>query len=112
MFAVAGIVLAGCGNNQGGSSQTNSASTGAPSAPSGNYLDTLANSQDRAVGVVDIASITQAVQVFNANEGRYPKDLAELVTNKLISEIPPTPRGKRLNYNAATGEVKLVDSDQ
>ncbi len=104
---LAALLLAGCGNNQGGSSQTNSAT--APPAPSGNYLDTLANSRDHAVGVVDVASINQAIQVFNANEGRYPVDLEELVTNKLIGQIPPTPRGKKLDYNAATGEIKLVD---
>jgi ABC-type glycerol-3-phosphate transport system substrate-binding protein len=105
----AALVLAGCGNNQGSSSQTNSASTGAVPAPSGNYLDTLANSRDRAVKVIDTASLTQAVQMFNATEGRFPKDLEELVTNKLIAEIPVTPRGKKLDYNPATGEVKLVD---
>jgi hypothetical protein len=58
---------------------------------------------------VDTASLTQAVQLFNSTEGRFPKDLNELITNKLISEIPPTPRGKKLDYNPATGEVKLVD---
>jgi hypothetical protein len=103
------LVLAGCGNNQGGSSQTNSASAGAAPVPAGNYLDTLANSRDRAVKVIDTAALTQAVQMFNATEGRYPKDLEELVTNKLIAEIPQTPRGKKLDYNPATGEVKLVD---
>ena len=108
LFAAA-LVLAGCGNNQGGSSQTNSVSTSAEPAPAGNYLDTLANSRDRAVKVIDTAALTQAVQMFNATEGRFPKDLDELVTNKLIAEIPVTPRGKKLDYNPATGEVKLVD---
>jgi hypothetical protein len=105
----AALVLAGCGNGQGGSSQTNSASAGAAPAPAGNYLDTLANSRDRAVKVIDTAALTQAVQMFNATEGRFPKDLNELVTNKLIAEIPMTPRGKKLDYNPTTGEVKLVD---
>ncbi len=102
-------MLAGCGNNQGGSSQTNNASGGNPLTAPADYVGALANSQDRAVKVVDTASLTQAVQIFNATEGRYPKDLDELVTNKLIGEIPPAPRGKKLDYNPATGEVKLVD---
>ena len=105
----AALVLTGCGNGQGSSSQTNSVTTGPPPAPAGNYLDTLANSRDRAVKVIDTASLTQAVQMFNATEGRFPKDLDELVTNKLIAEIPVTPRGKKLDYNPSTGEVKLVD---
>ncbi len=102
------LALAGCGNNQGGGSAQTNGATAQPTA-SGNYLDTLANSRDRAVGVVDLASINQAIQVFDANEGHYPRDLEELVTNKLIGEIPPTPRGKKLDYNPATGEIKLVD---
>jgi hypothetical protein len=103
------LILPGCGNNQGGSAQTNSAASSPQLSGSGNYLDTLANSRDRAVGVVDTASINQAIQMFNATEGRYPKDLEELVTNKLIGEIPPTPRGKKLDYDATTGVLKLVD---
>jgi hypothetical protein len=106
MILAVTVALAGCGKNQSDSSQS---TTTAPPAPSGNYLDTLANSRDHAVGVVDLASINQAIQVFNANEGRYPVDLNELVTNKMIGEIPPTPRGKKLDYNPATGEIKLVD---
>ena len=105
----AALVLAGCGNDQGGSSQTNSVSSGAQPAAAGNYLDTLANSRDRAVKVIDTASLTQAIQIFNATEGRYPKDLEELVTSKLIAQIPQTPRGKKLDYNSATGDLKLVD---
>jgi hypothetical protein len=105
----AALVLAGCGNKQGGSSQTNSASSGNPLNAPADYAGALANSQNLAVKVVDTASLTQAVQAFNATEGRYPKDLNELVTNKLIGEIPPVPQGKKLDYNPTTGEVKVVD---
>lgn len=102
-------VFAGCGNGQSSSSQTNSASSGNPLNAPADYLNGLANSRDRAVKVVDTAALTQAAQLFNATEGRYPKDLQKLVTNKLIGEIPPAPRGKKLDYNPATGEVKVVD---
>jgi hypothetical protein len=105
----AALFLSGCGHDQGSSSSTNSISSTPPPTPSGNYLDTLANSRDHAVGVVDIASINQAIQMFNATESRYPKDLDELVTNKLIARVPETPRGKKLEYNPETGVVKLVD---
>jgi hypothetical protein len=105
----AGMVLAGCGNNQGASSQTNSASSGNPVNAATDYGGALANSQNLAVKVVDTVSLNQAVQLFNTTEGRYPKDLNELVTNKLIGAIPPAPRGKKLDYNPATGEVKVVD---
>ena len=104
------FVPVGCGNkSSSGSSQTNTTTGNNPLNAPADYLGGLANSRDHAVGVLDIASLNQAVSTFNATEGRFPKDLNELVTNKLISEIPPTPRGKKLDYNPATGEVKLVD---
>lgn len=103
---LAAALLVGCGKSQSGASPSNSASA---DNPPGGYLGALANSQDHAVKVVDTASLNQAVQLFNATEGRFPKDLNELVTNKLIGEIPPTPRGKKLDYNPTTGEVKVVD---
>jgi hypothetical protein len=106
----AAFLCAGCGNGGSGSSaQTNSSAGNNPLNAPAEYLGGLANSRDHAVGVLDVASLNQAVSTFNATEGRFPKDLNELVTNKLISEIPPTPRGKKLDYNPTTGEVKLVD---
>lgn len=108
-FAAA-FICAGCGNgSQSSSAQTNSTAGNNPLNAPAEYLGGLANSRDHAVGVIDIASLNQAVSTFNATEGRFPKDLDELVTNKLISKIPPTPRGKKLDYNPTTGEVKLVD---
>ena len=109
---LATLLLAGCGKDDTAAPQkTNTASGGSGgvlSAPA-DYVGALANSRDRAIATTDLASLRQAIQIFNVNEGRFPKDLDELVSTKMIGSIPPTPRGKKLAYNPATGDLNLVD---
>lgn len=102
--------LAGCGNHQDApaNATTNAAGGGNPAAAQDGYLGTLVKGQQTAVKVVDTAALTQAAQLFNAQEGRYPKDLNELVTSKMIARIPDAPAGMKLDYDPATGTVKVV----
>ena len=102
------LVAAGCEKNQPVTPQTTNAVVPGP-AESADYGSALANAQNRAIAVVDTSSLKSAIQLFNAQEGRYPKDLDELVSSKMIGKIPPAPRGKKLDYNPATGEIKIVD---
>ena len=102
------LAVSGCGNNQNSGSQTTNATV--PAAPAGGGVGSvLGNAQNLAVSVVDTSSLKQAIQLFNAQEGRYPKDLNELVTTHMIGQMPPAPRGKKFDYNPDTGEIKLVD---
>ena len=57
---------------------------------------------------MDSASLNEAVQMFFNAEGRYPKDLNELVEKQYINQIPAAPNGMKLDYNPATGKVKVV----
>jgi hypothetical protein len=103
--------LAGCGDHTDSPIKvaTNSASAGGnPVNAGGDYLGTLVKGQQTAVKVVDTAALTQAAQLFNAQEGRYPKDLNELVTSKMIGSIPDAPAGMKLDYDPTTGTVKVV----
>ena len=100
------VIASGCGKNNS-SSQTTGASPATLPA-NGDYGSTLANAQNHALAVVDLSSLKQAVDLFNAQEGRYPSNLDELVKSRMIREIPPVPRGGKLDYNPATGEIKIV----
>jgi hypothetical protein len=104
--------LAGCGDNKathGPVSATNSSSANPLNAPA-DYLGGLANAQNRAIKTVDIASLNQAIQMFNVSEGRFPKDLNELVEKKLIAKIPDAPYGMKLQYDATAGTVTVVNA--
>ena len=77
------------------------------SAPA-DYLGALGKAQQAAVKTVDTTSLNQAIQLFNVENGRNPKDLNELVEKKFIPKIPDAPRGMKLQYDATAGKVKVV----
>ena len=77
------------------------------SAPA-DYANAVVGAQGLAVKTVDIASVTSAIQQFNASEGRYPKDLDELVAERYLVKIPATPAGTQLQYDAQQGVVRIV----
>lgn len=110
-------VLSSCGKSEspgtkaGGTNApaTNAAARGEnPLTAPADYLGAAAKAQKTAVRVVDTVSLNQAVQLFNAQEGRYPKDLNELVVEKYLPRIPQAPAGSKITYNPQTGEVKVV----
>ena len=57
---------------------------------------------------IDVAEIDHAIQQFNVEEGRNPKDLNELVTMKYLGKLPPVPYGSQLKYDAVEGKVTVV----
>jgi hypothetical protein len=70
-------------------------------------VKSLGEAQRAAAKTIDVSYLNQAVQLFNTQEGRYPKDLQELVPN-YVSKIPTAPYGSKIIYDAAKGEVKVV----
>jgi hypothetical protein len=107
------LVLAGCGEKSSGPGpSTNSSSavesgTSVATAPA-DYLKAVTKSQQTAVKTVDTASIAKAIELFNVDQGRFPKDLNELVEKKFMPQIPQPPHGMKLAYDALTGTVKIV----
>ena len=101
-FAVAVLLLAGCGKSDSGTPANGTTSDSMDAAGA------MARSQAKAVGTVDLTSLDKAIQMFNVNEGRFPKDLNELVQSKLIGHIPDAPVGKKISYDPATGKVSIV----
>lgn len=105
-----GLLLIGCGDKSSStSSGTNTASSsGNPLDAPGDYLKAAAKGQQSAVKVVDTTSLNQAIQLFNVDKGRNPKDLNELVEQKFIPKIPEVPYGHKLVYDAGAGKVTVV----
>ena len=101
------VLLAGCGS--GSSSQNQGTNTVADSASNNptDYLGGLVQAKKTADKTIDVAYLNQALSLFNVQEGRYPKTLAEL-TPKYVAVIPDAPIGYKLNYDAVKGEVKMV----
>ena len=107
--AVLTVAAVGCGDSSSGpGQQTNAASAGNPVTAPVDYLGAVGNAKQRAVKTIDVTSLTQAIQMFQVSEGRFPKDLNELVTQKYIAKIPDAPYGQKIVYNPANGQVNLV----
>ena len=107
----AGLLLAGCDGNskQPAVATTNAASQGtSPLNAPADYLGAMSKGQQSAVKTVDTSRLNQAIQMFNVDHGRNPKDLNELVAEKYIPQIPAAPYGMKLVYDASNGTVKVV----
>ena len=101
-LVAATALLAGCGDD---SSKKTAAATNEP-APGG-YLGAIVQAQQHSEKVIDVAYINQDIQLFNASEGRYPKDLQELIPNYL-GKMPVVPNGYKIVYDTNTYSVKVV----
>ncbi|EEF57564.1 hypothetical protein [Pedosphaera parvula] len=93
----ASLALAGC---------SKSSTTANQPAASGDSA--MANAQNKALKVVDTASLNQAIQMFKVQEGRNPNTLDELVEKKVIPALPEPPAGMKYSYDPAVGSVFTV----
>jgi ABC-type glycerol-3-phosphate transport system substrate-binding protein len=108
----AGLLLAGCGGSN--SSKPAQATNATPNYNTGNpitapvdYLGAVGQAQRYAIKTIDLSYLNEAIQQFNAAEGRLPKDLKELMPN-YIGKIPQAPYGTKIVYDPNTGVVKVV----
>ena len=106
----ASLLLVGCGEQSNQPAPATNATTTGTSpldAPAG-YVGALGKAQQTAVKTVDTTSLNQAIQMFNVDKGRNPKDLNELVAEKYIPKLPAAPYGMKIEYDADSGKVKVV----
>jgi hypothetical protein len=111
LLLLGGLALSGCGKKEEkstASSTNENNSTGNPLTAPVDYLGAVAKAKKSAEKTVETVALNQAIQQFSAAEGRYPKDLNELVTEKYLPKIPAAPYGMKIAYDAAKGEVKVV----
>jgi len=115
----AGLLLAGCGKkesaqkpagtNQAGTNQpsTNQASGSLLTAPV-DYVGALGQAKRASEKVVDTAALNQTIQLFYAQEDRFPTNLNELVTMRYLPSLPKPPYGMKFDYDARLGQLKVV----
>jgi hypothetical protein len=112
LSVAAGLLLAGCGDNN--SSKPAQATNTPANYDSGNpvtavpdYLGAVGQAQKYAVKQIDLAYVNEAIQQFNAGEGRYPTNLQEMIPTYL-GKIPQAPYGYKIVYDASRGTIKVV----
>ncbi len=106
------FTLAGCGekpSTQGNAGTNPGTSSGSVLTAPADYVGALGKGQQNATKTVDTASINKAIQLFNVDQGRNPKDLDELVQRNYLPQMPVPPNGMKLSYDSSAGEVKVVN---
>jgi hypothetical protein len=73
----------------------------------GDYLKNLSQAQQRATKTVDLAAVNKAVETFYVEEGRFPKDLLELVELDYLRLLPELADGAKWSYNPTNGVVTI-----
>src|SRR5262245_4675226 len=109
LLLMTGLLFSACKKEQSSSPPTNApVSGGNPLTAPADYLGAVVNAKKSAEKTVDSAPLNQAIQLFYAQEGRYPKDLNELVGPDYLSKPPQPPPGMKFDYNPTTGQLKIV----
>src|SRR2546429_7315672 len=111
LVALGALALCGCGKKEAkstSSSTNESYSSGNPVTAPVDYLGALAKAKKNSEKTIDTVALNQAVQQFTVAEGRYPKDLNELVTEKYMPRLPEPPYGMKIVYDPNTGTAKVV----
>jgi hypothetical protein len=106
IILLAGLLFSGCKKSDTDAGQKTN-TTGNPLTAPADYLGAVGKAHQTATKVVDTVGLKQAIGQFYAMEGRFPKDLKELVTQKYLASIPQPPAGKKITYNPTTGDVKI-----
>jgi hypothetical protein len=107
--AAAALLLAGCeqkSNTPPPGAGTNTSAGNLATAPV-DYLKAIAKDKQSAEATLDTTSLNKAIQLFNVDQGRNPKDLNELAQKKYLPKVPDAPYGMKLVYDADKGTVKL-----
>ena len=107
LFAAACLSFIGCGKKENKTQQADT-STGNPLTAPVDYVGAIGKAQQSATKTISTLGIDQAIKAFAAEEGRFPKDLNELVSQGTIPSIPKPPTGMKYDYDPATGRIKLV----
>ncbi len=108
LLVALGLSAAGCGKQSAAPSAPQGASSGNSAAAPLNYVGAAVRGEQSAFKTIDTVSLNQEVQLFNAQEGRYPKSLDELVEKNYLHQLPQPPAGQKIVYDSAQGKVSVV----
>jgi hypothetical protein len=84
-----------------------SASSGNPLTAPVDYLGAVGRAKKTAAKNTGLISIQQAIQLFQAEENRFPTNLKEVVDSGYLPRLPAPPAGSRYSYDPRTGHVSL-----
>jgi len=106
LFAAACFLFTGCEDKK--AAPATKTDSGNPLSAPADYVGAVGKAKTSMEKTLSTVALDQALKAFSGEEGRYPKDLNELVTKGTISQIPPPPRGMKYDYDPKAGTIKVV----
>lgn len=76
-------------------------------------LEAMTGSYKYAAGTVSILAVEKALQLFNAEHGRYPKDhdeFMEVIIKRNQIKLPVLPGKRRYQYDVENHELKIMEA--
>lgn len=107
LLFLSALLLVGC--QEGGNSTAKKIKEGATeavNAPS-DYVGANLRAKQQATATTAKATVTKAIQMFKASEGRNPASLDELIQNGYLVGIPDLPKGASFDYDPQSGTATL-----
>ena len=107
----AALLLAGCGKKSSATTATNAPpryDSGNPLTAPADYVGAVDQAKKYSEKQIDLAYVNQAIQLFQASEGRFPASLQELVDQHYLGKMPDVPYGYQISYDATTGTFKVT----
>ena len=102
------LLAVGCGSSQDdAASDAESSSSGNPLTAPVDYLGAVGKAHQSASKTAAVVGLNQAIQLFQGQEGRPPKNLQELVP-EYMPRLPEPPANMKFDYDPATGQLKVV----
>lgn len=109
------LLVCGCSQSEpaetGQTEKTNNYSSGNPLTAPTDYLGAVSKAQKNSIKTIELASLQQGIQSFQAGEGRLPESLQEMVDEGYLPRMPEAPNGMKFKYDAASGSVELVAAE-
>ena len=99
--AILSVLLLGC-------TAETLVTTGIVAENAKNQAQALQGVTKQAGQQIGLSQVRQAVNSFQAMEGRYPYTLDELVQYGYLYQVPQLPPGKQYAYDNVTGNVQVV----
>jgi hypothetical protein len=108
LFAVACLCFLVSCKQKKTSTPSSDTTSGNPLTAPVDYLGAVGKAQNSMQKTLGTVGLDQAIKSFSATEGRFPKDLDELVSKGVINQVPPAPRGMKYDYDPKAGTIKVI----
>ena len=107
LAAVMILLTSGCGEPESESEKASETGQNPLTAPV-DYLGAVANAKKSSEGVLALTTLSKAIQMYQAEEGKLPLNLDELIESGYLPRMPKVPYNTKISYDPESGALDIV----